>query len=117
VAMSHMNCIWQGDANEMIIRSLDLASAPPTPLNLVGRDHFSIRAVALHFGELMGRAVTFEGVEAPTAFLSDNTRLRATLGEPPTSVETVMQWLAGWVMAGGRQLNRPTHFEVRDGGY
>lgn len=117
VAMSHMNCIWQGDANEMIIRSLALASVPPTPLNLVGGMHYSIRQVAQRFGALMGKSVTFSGVEAQTAFLSNNARLRSTLGEPPTSIEQVMQWVAGWVMAGGRQLNKPTHFEVRDGGY
>ncbi len=117
VAMSHMNCIWQGDANEMIIRSLALASVPPTPLNLVGGEHYSIRQVAQRFGALMGKPVAFSGVETRTAFLSNNARLRSALGEPPTSMEQVMQWVAGWVMAGGRQLNKPTHFEVRDGGY
>jgi hypothetical protein len=117
VAMSHMNCIWQGDANEMIIRSLALASVPPAPLNLVGGGHHSIRQVAQRFAELMGKPVTFTGNEGPTAFLSNNALLQSTLGEPPTALETVMQWVAGWIMAGGRQLNKPTHFEVRDGGY
>jgi nucleoside-diphosphate-sugar epimerase len=117
VSMSHMNCIWQGDANEMIIRSLGLAATPPLALNLVGSQHYSIRATAQHFGELMGKPVNFTGVEAETAFLSNNQRLQALLGEPPTPVETVMRWTAGWVMANGRLLNKPTHFEVRDGGY
>ncbi len=117
VSMSHMNCIWQGDANEMIIRSLGLAAAPPLALNLVGSQHSAIRATAQHLGELMGKPVTFTGVEGETAFLSDNRRLQALLGEPPTPVETVMRWTAAWVMANGRLLNRPTHFEVRDGGY
>jgi nucleoside-diphosphate-sugar epimerase len=117
VAMAEMNCIWQGDANEMIIRSLGLADCPPVALNLVGGQHFTFRQVALRFGELMGRQVTFTGTEQPTAYVSNNARLAATLGEPPTPIETVMEWVAGWVMADGRQLNKPTHFEVRDGGY
>jgi hypothetical protein len=117
VAMSHMNCIWQGDANEAIIRSLGLAAVPPLPLNLVGSGHYSIRQTALRFGELLGKDVTFSGVEAETAFLSDNSRLQAALGEPPTPLDTVMQWTAAWVRSAGRLLNKPTHFEVRDGGY
>jgi nucleoside-diphosphate-sugar epimerase len=117
VSMSHMNCIWQGDANEMIIRSLGLAAVPPMALNLVGSRHYSIRATALHFGELMSKPVHLTGVEAETAFLSNNQQLQALLGEPATPVEDVMRWTAGWVMADGRLLNKPTHFEVRDGGY
>jgi hypothetical protein len=117
VATSHLNGIWQGDANEMIIRALSLATAPPTPLNLVGGQHFPVRAAAQRFGEMMGKQVRFSGTDGQTAFLSNNSRLRATLGEPPTPVETVMKWVAGWVMSGGQLLNKPTHFDVRDGGY
>jgi nucleoside-diphosphate-sugar epimerase len=117
VGMSHWNGIWQGDANEMVIRALALAAVPATAINLVGGQHFSVRETARRFGELMGKPVRFSGTDGQTAFLSNNARLRATLGEPPTSVETVMQWVAGWVMSGGAQLNKPTHFEVRDGGY
>ncbi len=117
VTMSHYNCIWQGDANEMIIRSLGLAGCPPTPLNLVGSQHNSIRATALRFGELMGKPVAFEGIESQTAFLSDNLKLRETLGEPATPIDQVIEWVANWVMSSGRLLNKPTHFEVRNGGY
>ncbi len=117
VGMSHLNGIWQGDANEMIIRALALAAVPATPINLVGGQHFSVRETARRFGEMMGKPVRFSGTDSQTAFLSNNARLRATLGEPPTSVETVMQWVADWVMSSGALLNKPTHFEVRDGGY
>lgn len=117
VAVPQMNCIWQADASEMIIRSLALATVPPTPLNLVGGQHLPVRQTALRFGELMGKEVTFTGAEAQTALLSNNARLRAALGEPPTAIETVIEWVASWVMSGGRLLNKPTHFEVRDGRY
>ena len=117
ISVSHLNCIWQGDANEMIIRSLALAAVPPLPLNLVASSHYRVRDLALRFGELMGKEVSFVGSEGDSAFLSDNTRLQASLGEPPTTIGQVMQWTADWVVSGGHLLNKPTHFEVRDGGY
>ena len=36
LTMGYFNCIWQGDANDMIVRSLDLATAPASALNLTG---------------------------------------------------------------------------------
>ncbi len=117
VAMSYLNCIWQGDANEMIIRSLALASTPPQPLNLVGSEHYRVRELALRFGELLGKEVSFCGTEAKTALLSDNSLLHNLLGEPSTPLESVMEWTADWVRSGGRLFNKPTHFEVRNGDY
>jgi hypothetical protein len=117
VTMAYFNCIWQGDANEMILRSLSLASTPPFALNLVGNRHYSVRATAEWFGEFMQKKVIFTGDEAKTAFLSNNEKLRMTLGEPPTDRVQVMKWTADWVISGGHLLNKPTHFEVRDGGY
>jgi hypothetical protein len=117
ISMSHLNCIWQGDANEMIIRSLALTTAPPRPLNLVGSEHHKVRDIALRFGELLKKKVQFVGVEGNSAFLSDNTQLLKNLGEPATPIESVMQWTASWITSGGQLLNKPTHFEVKDGGY
>jgi hypothetical protein len=117
ITMAHFNCIWQGDANEMILRSLSLASSPPLALNLVGTWHYSVRATAEWFAERMKKKVIFTGEEAKTAFLSNNEELRLTLGEPPTEIAQVMKWTADWVIAGGHLLNKPTHFDVRDGGY
>ncbi len=108
VTVGYMNWIWQGDANEMILRSLALTSTPPTALNLTGR-RCSTRDVALRLSELMGRPVHFVGQEAEMALLSDTTRLRERLGEPSTSLETALQWIAHWVMSGGRLLSRPSH--------
>ncbi len=117
ISMAQLNCIWQGDANEMILRALSLAAVPALPLNLVQSHHYKVYDLAMRFGELMGKAVSFVGVERDTAFLSDNARLRASLGESPTPIELVMKWTADWVASGGHLLNKPTHFEVGDGGY
>jgi hypothetical protein len=32
-------------------------------------------------------------------------------------METLLRWTAQWVKQGGRDLGKPTHFEVRDGNY
>ena len=117
VSTGYVNCIWQGDANDMILRSLALATAPPRVLNLTGPTILSVRALALRFGELLGKSVQFSGTEAPTALLSNPARGCALLGTPPTPLDQVMRWTAHWVQSGGRLLDKPTHFEVRDGRY
>jgi nucleoside-diphosphate-sugar epimerase len=117
VTTGYLNCIWQGDANDLIIRSLALASSPPTALNLTGSERVSVRDTATRFGELMNRPVRFVGQEAETALLSDTTLLTSRLGKPGTPLHTVIQWTAHWIMNDGHVLNRPTHFEVRNGAF
>lgn len=112
-----VNCIWQGDANEMILRSLALAGPTPTARNLCRPECFSVRELALRLGAELGRTPRFEGTESPTALLGNAARLCHELGEPPTSIEMIIRWVAGWVKEGGRNLGKPTHFEVRDGTY
>lgn len=116
VTMGHLNCIWQGDANDRIVRSLGLAQAPPLALNLTG-PRCRVRDLALRFGELLGKPARITGTEADSALLSNTDRLDALLGPPPTPIEQVMRWTAHWIAHGGRLLDKPTHFEVRDGKY
>lgn len=117
IGNGYFNCIWQGDANDMIIRALAWAKNPPTPLNLTGTDVLSIRSLAARFGELMRKTVKLTGNEAADALLSNASRATELLGRPSTSLDVMLQWTAHWVMRGGRSLNKPTHFEVRDGKY
>ena len=113
----HFNCIWQGDANEMVIRSLALANPPATAFNLTSTEVFSVRKVATQLGELLGKPAKFSGTECESALIGNTAKLRAQLGDPPTSLETLIRWTADWVKRGGRSLGKPTHFEVRDGRY
>jgi nucleoside-diphosphate-sugar epimerase len=117
VTTGYFNCIWQGDANDMILRALPLARTPPTVLNLTGPERLSVREVAVRFGELLGRPARIVGMEASTALLSNATRARSLLGRPPTSVQQMIAWTADWIQRGGRLLDKPTHFETRDGQY
>jgi nucleoside-diphosphate-sugar epimerase len=113
----YFNCIWQGDANDCILRSLGLAASPPLVLNLTGPDLLSVRAVASRLAELMGKSARFTGVESALALLNRTARACQLLGPPPTPLEAAMRWTAHWVMRAGASLNKPTHFEVSDGGY
>jgi nucleoside-diphosphate-sugar epimerase len=113
----NFNCIWQGDANEMIIRALSLVDSPPYTLNLTGTTRFSVRQVAHEFARLMGRKAILVGVETDSALLGNTDKLTATFGEPGTPWDWVIRWTADWVMAGGRAFNKPTHFETRNGKY
>jgi nucleoside-diphosphate-sugar epimerase len=117
LANGSFNCIWQGDANEMIIRSLLLAASPPSVWNLCSPEIYNVRSVAVELGDLMGIAPMFKGAEAPTALLGNSHRLCSALATSPANIKTVLRWTAAWVKSGGRNLNKPTHFETRDGKY
>jgi nucleoside-diphosphate-sugar epimerase len=117
LANGYFNCIWQGDANEMIIRSLALAASPPVRFNLCQPQVYSVRSVAVELGEHMQTPPLFADSEAPTALIGDPSRICQALGRPGTRFVQVLKWTADWVRKGGRNLNKPTHFEVRDGVY
>lgn len=115
LATGHFNGIWQGDANDMILRSLDLTANPVAAFNLSSVPIYSVRTTALRLGELLDRVPQFVGTETGTAFVSNTGLLTSKLGAPTTPIDTVLRWTANWIRCGGRSLNKPTHFEVRDG--
>jgi nucleoside-diphosphate-sugar epimerase len=112
-----LNCIWQGDANEFVIRALEAATVPATAINLTGAETLSVREIAERFGKLMGRPVTFTGVESDRALLNDASRALERFGPPAVDIDHVMTWTADWIVRQGRLLGKPTHFEVSDGRY
>lgn len=115
VTMGYLNCIWQGDANAMIVRALALAETPPRPLNLTGPETLSVRDLAHRLGALMDRPVQIAGAEAETALLSNPAVAVAALGPPATPLDAILRWTAHWIQHGGPTLGKPTHFEARDG--
>lgn len=117
LAQGYFHVIWQGDANNFAIRLLEHTKSPPAVINMTGPEKCSVRATALRLGELMGKPVTFTGQEAPTAFLTDASRMFDMFGKPRVQLDTLLQWTAHWVTKGGRSLGKPTHFAQRDGKY
>jgi nucleoside-diphosphate-sugar epimerase len=117
LANGYFNCIWQGDANDLILRSLSLANCPPTTWNLCRPEVFSVRSVATQFGERLGRPPCFTGSENPNALLCNSRPLCQELGEPSTPLAPMLRWIADWVRRDGCTWGKPTGFEVRDGNY
>ncbi len=115
--MGYFNVIWQGDANDLVLRSIEHAESPARILNITGPEILSVREVALEFGKLFGKEVSFEGNEAPTALLSNSTRAFSLLNPPKIPVSQVIRWTADWLDQNGKILGKPTRFEVRDGKY
>ena len=117
VTTGFANVLWQGDVCDQILRSVELASAPATILNVTGPETFSIREVAHTFGRLMGKEATVTGEENDMGYLSNARKANALLGNPSVPLGRVIEWIAHWVKSGGEDLGKPTHFETQDGKY
>jgi dTDP-4-dehydrorhamnose reductase len=117
VDMGHCNVIWQGDANDVALRSFALADNPPRILNLSGPETASVRRIAERFGRAFGREPVFSGAEQGRAWLVDTSLQQRFFGYPSVSLAQVIDWTADWVSAGRGSLGKPTRFEVRDGAY
>ncbi|MBI1786526.1 MAG: NAD(P)-dependent oxidoreductase [Acidobacteria bacterium] len=113
--MGHANAIWQGDANSVCLRAFALCSSPPAVLNLTGPETISIRWLARRFGDRFGVDPVYEGTESSTALLNNASRCHRLFGYPSVTLEQMIEWVADWIGMGGTTLNKPTHFEARDG--
>lgn len=115
VTNGFFNCIWQRDANDMIIRALALTGSPSKVWNLTGLETESVRERALEVAQMIGTSLKIEGEEAPTALLSNAHALSKELGAPSVSTNDVLEWTVNWLQQNQPTLQKPTHFEVRDG--
>ncbi|MEU7000014.1 epimerase [Nonomuraea sp. NPDC046570] len=111
----HVNVVWQGYANEVALRLLRHAAPHPFVVNLTGPETASVRAIATGFAASFGVEAVFAGVEAPTALLSDASLCHRLFGLPEVSLETLVDWQAGWIASGLPVSGKNTRFDVRDG--
>ncbi len=115
LAMGCFNVIWQGDANAAALEALAHAATPPFVINVTGPELLRVRGVCEKLAAIMGKRVRFVGGESPDALMSDARRAHELFGPPRVNADTLVRWVADWVMRGGETLGKPTHFEVRDG--
>ncbi len=118
--MGLVNVIWQGDANSYCLRALQHCESPPCILNITGPETLSVETLAREFGRRFEIEPTFTGEPAATALLSNAAKAHQLFGYPSVSAGEMLDWVASWILswsagAGGHLLDKPTHFQVRDG--
>jgi len=113
--MGMVNVIWQGDANSICLRSFPYCQSPPVILNVTGPETLPVEYLAQEFGRHFGTEPSFEGEPAPTALLNNAAKAHRLFGYPSVTIARMIEWTANWVRCGGTTLDKPTHFQVRDG--
>jgi len=116
VTTSHVNVIWQADANAAILQSFRLCASPPAILNVSGPETASVRWLAVRLAELLGAPPPgFSGEHSETALLSNCSKQFALFGYPSMPLGQLLEWTAAWIKSGRPLLNKPTGFQSRDG--
>lgn len=115
LTMGNVNVIWQGDANEIAIRSLLHCSTPSTLLNVTGPETISVRWVAEEFGKIFNKVPTYTGEEASEALLNNAAKCFKLFGYPRVSLSRMIELIGHWLKEGGKTKNKPTHFQEREG--
>lgn len=111
----NVNVIWQGDANEIAIRALRHCELPAKVLNVTGPETLSIKWLAEQFGALLGKEPVFINEVQPTALLSNASEAHRLFGYPRVTLREMIELTVSWVKGGGKTLNKPTHFQERNG--
>ena len=112
-----VNLIWQRDANDYIIRSASMSQSPPAILNVTGPGAVPVCELADRIGKMLGKAPKFVSQESQTALLSDASLCFSLFGYPQTTLDEMIDHIVQWVKSGKRVLNKPTKYDVRDGGF
>ncbi|MCH1624472.1 NAD-dependent epimerase/dehydratase family protein [Ferdinandcohnia quinoae] len=115
--MGHFNVIWQGDANEYAVRSLLHCDSPPQIINVTGPETISSRWIAEEFAKRFDKKAYFINEEEPTALLNNAAKAHQLFGYPKVTLRQMIDWTAEWIKNDGATLNKPTHFQEREGAF
>ncbi len=115
LSMGHVNVIWQGDANEMALRALLHCEHPAKIVNITGPETVPVRWIADSFGSLFNKQPVFVNEEQPTALLSNASEAFRLFGYPRVTLKQMIALIADWLVQGGKIINKPTHFQEREG--
>jgi dTDP-4-dehydrorhamnose reductase len=116
LAMPYVNVIWQRDANSWCLRSFAHCQSPPFILNITGPETLSVRELAIEFGQHFGiEPIFLPELEGSTSLLNNAAKARTLFGQPTVTPGEMIGWIGDWIRHGGETLNKPTHFQTRDG--
>jgi len=115
LATANVNVIWQGYANEVVLRSLLHATSDVFTINLTGPELLSVESIARRFGALFDSEVHLVDEPQPTALLSDARRCMGLFGYPSVPAETLIELQAAWIRDELPMTAKPTKWAVRDG--
>lgn len=115
ITMGNVNVIWQGDANSIALRCLNVASSPMNVFNVTGPETIAMRYLVDRFAQRFGVEPKYIGAEAETALLSNAAKTFGEFGYPSVPLATMIDWVANWVQNDGPSINKPTNFQTRDG--
>lgn len=116
LTMPYVNVIWQRDANSWCLRSFAHCQSPPFVLNITGPETLSVRELAIEFGQHFGiKPIFLPESEGSTSLLNNAAQAGTLFGQPTATPSEMIGWIAEWIRQGGVMLNKPTHFQTRDG--
>jgi hypothetical protein len=92
-------------------------TTPTAPINVTGPETVEVRWLAGEFGKLLGKPPKFSGTPASTGWLNNARQMVKEFGSPKVPLARMIEWTADWLSRDMATLNKPTHYEVRDGKY
>ncbi len=115
LSTENVNVIWQGDANEIAIRSLLHCTAPAKILNVTGPEILSIRWIAQQFANIFNIEPKFVNEPVGTALLNNASECHRIFGYPKVTIREIIDITATWLSNGGDEFGKATHFQERGG--
>lgn len=115
LSTGNVNVIWQGDANEIALRSLLHCASPAKLLNVTGPETLSVKWLAEQFGRSFGKEPHFIHQAGDTALLSNASESHRLFGYPKVTIREIIDITVLWVKEGGATFNKATHFQEREG--
>ena len=116
LGMGHVNVVWQGDANAMVLRALGHCTTPTTPAQRQRPgDHQRALARRSVRPPLRQDAVLHRHRGARRRGSSTPREAMRLFGYPGVPLARLIDWQADWIARGLPSLGKDTHFDTRDG--
>jgi len=115
LSTGNVNMIWQGDANEIALRSLLHCGSPAKILNVTGPEIVSVRWLAHQFAAILGKEPVFINEEQHTAVFSNPSEVHRLFAYPSVSIKQIIEITKTWMKLGGAISGKATHFQEREG--